>query len=177
MKACLLLLIALSPIPVFSENSSADGRAQILANLNRVESTYLARLSGKELQDAVRLLNETRALIAGLPAGLGGQRDQWGGSANQLNDEGLQGLIDSANKEGYDGNKNKVVMSALGSRGKITASQLRDLFKIYSDDSSKKDLLIAIHDNVVDPVNIGMVLSGFNNSYYSDQVLKAYKDQ
>ncbi len=169
----LLLLLVTITSPAFSENSQTDGRAQILANLNRVESMYLARLSGKELQDAVRLLNETRALVAGLPES---PRDRWNGSDDRLSEEGLQGLLEAIRKEHWDEDRNNIILSSLGQKGRITVAQLKTLVELYSNDHYKKDLLIAIRNNVVDPINIAVVLD-FTFPSDRNEVLKAYKNQ
>jgi len=175
MKTTLILFLLTLTVAGFAQTQRPDPRSRVIANLNQVESLYLSRLSGKELQDAVRLLNETRAIIAGLPV----EQPPSGpaGNSNRISDEGLQALVDAVKKESFDRYRTKLVVSSLGANGKILLTQVRALLQFFDSDDGKRDMLIAIHDNVLDPVNIAIVVPFFTFDSYRDQVLKAYKSQ
>jgi hypothetical protein len=157
-----------------AEDRTMDNKSQIIANLNRIEAMYVVRLTGKDLQEATRLMNETRGLLVGITTSIPTTENE--NSGNRLSTEGLQSLLDAIHKESFDQNRTKLVLGTIGKTGKLSMLQVKSIIQFYSDDSEKKDLLISIHDNIVDPINIAVILQSFTFTMYRDQVLKAYQE-
>jgi hypothetical protein len=158
---------------VSAQDMQNNAKSKLLQNLNTIENLYLKYLNPSEQRDAVRLLNETRNIIIGDNVALNLKVDYSG--LNVLNDASYKKLLESLKKEGADFNKTKLIQ-AIGKNGKITCEQLDGLISTYSFDSYKIELLKAISGNIIDPVNIGVVLSHFDSVTSRDEMVKYFQN-
>jgi hypothetical protein len=158
----------------FAQRQPSDPTAKALENLARIEALYFPRLSPDERKAAILLMNETRLSFVGQyerPVGPTKHHD-----LNVLNDSAFQKLLASVKKEISGPTKTKLVL-AIGKKGKVTSSQVAALIETYSFDSDRSELLRALADNIVDPVNIGMALDHYDNSLVRDEMAEFFRDR
>jgi hypothetical protein len=152
----------------FSQNNASTTN-RIIQNLNRIESIYFKYLTFKEQQEAIKLLNDTRDLIMKNSPSI--QND-----LNLLNDESFSSLFESVKKEMADNSKTKLI-SAIGKNGKITSDQLSKLIALYTFDNYREELLRSIADNIIDPVNIGIVLKYFDSAIIREKLAEYFRNR
>lgn len=158
----------------FSQRQPTDPTARALENLARIEALYFPRLSPDERKTAILLMNETRLSFVGQherPVGPSKHND-----LNVLNESTFQKLLASVKKEVSDPAKTRLVL-AIGKKGKITSSQVAALIETYSFDLYRSELVRALADNIVDPVNIGMALDHYDNTIVRDEMAAFFRDR
>lgn len=168
---CLLLFFALNG---FSQSSQKDPTNRIIENLSKIESLYFKSLTAQERKEAVSLLNETRNLVVNNPVPKERPGDL--SAFNVLSEESFLSLYESVRKELSDDAKNTLIL-AIGENGKITCTHLARLIALYTFDAYRERLLKAIADNIIDPVNIGLVLKHFDSSITRDQLAVFFRNR
>ena len=154
---------------IFASPIQNDSTAKIIKNLNTIESMYFKYLTKQEQKEAISLINEVRSIIAGIDIPVNNASNP-----NVLNEEGFLSLYTSVKNEIGDSNKTKIILS-IGRNGRITCSQLEKIIALYSFDHYRSELLMAIADNILDPVNIGVVAKHYDSSIDRDEIIKYFQ--
>ena len=158
-------------IPAFSQNPDNPGQ-KIIQSLNQIEQLYLKYLSQSELKQAIAILNETRALVAGTSSYTNDVQH----FMNVMNEQTFHAMLEKLKKEISDSRKTEIIQS-IGKSGKITCLQLEQFVKLYSFDSSREELIYAVSNNILDPVNISIVLQHISSTFTQDEISKFFREK
>jgi hypothetical protein len=157
-----IFLLCVGVVYSYTLPYKADPESRIIQNLNYIENMYFKYLSPHERKEAIRIMNETKALIVGIVSGTAHYH-------NVMSDEAFFILYNSVKDEITDSTKTKIIQKSLAN-GKITCSQLEKLVALYTFDNRREELIKVIADRIIDPVNIEVVLQHFDSSVKRDQL-------
>lgn len=153
---------------ISAQNNFDDSITIINRNLDKIESLYLQYLSGDEKQEAVTLANEIREILNG-----NSYLTSLNNNYNILSEEGFVLLYQNVENEITDFRKTETLVEFLAS-GKIFCRHLEKLILLYSSDLTKEKMIQAISDNILDPVNIGIVLQHINSTIIRDNLIEYF---
>jgi len=146
---------------ITAQNNFDDSITIVNRNLDKIESLYLQYLSGAEKQEALALTNEIREILSS------------NNDYNILSEEGFVLLYQNVENEITDFRKTEALIEFLAS-GKIFCRHLEKLILLYSSDLTKEKLIQSISDNILDPVNIGIVLQHINSTIIRDNLIEYF---
>jgi len=164
--------VCFSLVAGFAQSTAPDPKSVIISNLDQIERLYVTSLTGADRNEAIRLMNETRSLIAGMPIEAFGIKSPLRG--NLLNEDGFASLYAQVGAESSDKSKTTIIES-IGKTGMITSAQVGKLISLYNFDTYKEELLRGIAYNIIDPVNIGEALKYFDSAISKDRMAEFFK--
>jgi hypothetical protein len=173
-KFMFAVVVLFSILPVFSEPSRQEPHVIIARDLNTIENMYLKYLNSSEQREAIGLLNEIRSLLYQIDSK---EKETFPKvDPNILSNDSFISLLDNVNREKADFNKTPIIQ-AIGKKGKVTCAQLEKLVATYTFDSYKVEIIKWIADNIIDPVNIGIVLVHIDNSYTRKEISDFFQNR
>lgn len=148
---------------IAAQNDLDDSKTIIFRDLDKIESLYFKNLSSRDKQEALSLTNEIRELLISC------------NNYNILSEDGFELLYQNVENEITEFSKTEALIESIGT-AKIFCRQLEKLISLYSSDLMKEKLIQSISDNILDPVNIGVVLQHINSAIIRDNLTEYFNN-